>query len=203
MELRDILTSIHPLPRSSSEKLMKKAESMTLDRHAVIIDPGKVDNHLYFIKEGLARAYVNADGREITFWLGAEGAAIMSMEGYVNNLPGYETIETIEPTTLFRIHSPALQELYQNDIYLANWGRKLAEKEILRAERCLIPQLYTTATSRYMRFMREYPDLLNRVPLEYLASYLGVTPVSLSHIRSSIRRDHTAPDTPLNLHRKN
>lgn len=160
---------------------------MTLDRHEVIIDPEKTDNHLYFIREGLVRAYVTADGREITFWIGAEGAAVMSMESYVNNRQGYETIETIEPTSLFRIRLSILQELYQTDIHLANWGRKLAEKEIIRAERCLIPQLYTTATSRYMAFMRDYPDLLNRVPLEHLASYLGITPVSLSRIRSSIR----------------
>lgn len=74
--------------------------------------------------------------------------------------------------------------MYRQDIHLANWGRVFAEKEILRAEKSLIPQLFTTGRERYEALLAEQPHLLNRIPLENLASYLGLTPVSLSRIRS-------------------
>ena len=83
--------------------------------------------------------------------------------------------------------SPALQALYREDIHLANWGRHLAEQEFLRTEERLIPQLFTTAAERYAALLRHQPALLQRIPLEHLASYLGITPVSLSRIRRQIK----------------
>lgn len=66
--------------------------------------------------------------------------------------------------------------LGKTNIHIANWGRKFAETEIIRAERSLIPHLSTTASDRYENLLNQNPALLNRIPLEKLASYLGITP---------------------------
>ena len=80
-------------------------------------------------------------------------------------------------------------QLFNEDIGIANWGRRFAEREFLQTEQRLIPFLCTTASERYARLLEESPDLLQRLPLEHLASWLGITPVSLSRIRAKMKAD--------------
>lgn len=116
-----------------------------------------------------------------------EGATIMSLKSYVKNEAGYETIELMEDSLLYCLKRSDLYRLFEEDIDIANWGRKLAELEFLRAEEKLIPLLFTTASERYRVLLERTPDLLQRIPLECLASYLGITPVSLSRIRAKLK----------------
>lgn len=188
MDLCEILNRIYPLPDESLGKITEGAEEIVVGKQATVIEAGKVDGYVYFVKSGLVRAYVMADGREITFWFGDEGAVVLSMESYINRRPGYESIAALERTVLYRIPSASLLRLYETDIHIANWGRKFAESEIIRAERCMIPHLSTTASQRYETLLRHNPSLINRIPLDKLASYLGITPVSLSRIRGKSGR---------------
>lgn len=187
MELLEIINNIYPMPESSAQRLIDVAHEAVFMKNEVLISAGRINGCLYLIKRGLVRAYMIINGREITFWFGEDGSIAVSMESYINHRPGYETIATIEPTEIYQIDFSDLYRLYADDINIANWGRKFAEQEILRAEKCFLPQLFTTAAQRYDDFMQQYPSLLNRVPLEYIASYLGITPVSLSRIRASYK----------------
>lgn len=177
---------IYPMPSESIKKIYDRVDEIYACRGTILIEADKVCNSVYFIAQGAVRAYCLAKGKDITFWIGEEGAVALSMRSYIDGSPGYETIETLEDCILYKISSYELHDLYRQDIYLANWGRVFAEKEILRAEKSLIPQLFTTARERYESLLKEHPHLLNRIPLEKLASYLGITPVSLSRIRSEI-----------------
>lgn len=183
MTLRDILNDIYPLPEESVSKVEAVAEKISVKKNEIIIPTDTLCLDVFFVAKGILRAFSYADGKDITFWIGAEGAVAVSMQGYINNRPGYENIITLEDSVLYHITAPRLHALYNNDIHLANWGRRFAEKELLRTESYLIPQLFTTGRERYETFLNEHPDLLNRIPLENLASYLGLTPVSLSRIR--------------------
>ncbi|MCM1070732.1 MAG: Crp/Fnr family transcriptional regulator [[Clostridium] fimetarium] len=188
MDFQNILAGIYSLPPASSRLLASAAEMVAVDKNTEIVTAGKVCRDIYLVAKGIARAFYIADGREITFWIGAEGSVALSLRSYVDGLPGYETIVTIEDSVLYRLPIERLETLYQEDIHIANWGRKFAEKEILRAEKALIPQLFTTGRERYEVLLREQPGLLNRIPLEILATYLGITAVSLSRIRGQIAR---------------
>lgn len=190
MELSEILDRIMPLPAASKARVAAIAEDVSIAAHVPFVEAGKVDRYIYFVRRGLVRAYFMADGREITFWIGEEGSIALSMESYVRGRRGYETIETLEDCEFYRVESAKLAGLFDDDIHIANWGRKFAEHEVLRAESNLIPQLFTTGTERYEDFLKRNPGLLNRIPLEHLASYLGVTPVSLSRIRSHLAGRH-------------
>ena len=110
-----------------------------------------------------------------------------SMKSFVNDEKGYETIELMEDSVLYMLERGQLYRLFEEDIHIANWGRKFAEKELLKTEERLIPLLFTTASERYRKLLRDNPELLLRLPLECLASYLGITPVSLSRIRAELR----------------
>ena len=144
-------------------------------------------SNVFFLSEGIARAYLPVDGKEVTFWIGAEGSTLMSMKSFVNDEKGYETIELMEDSVLYMLERGQLYRLFEEDIHIANWGRKFAEKELLKTEERLIPLLFTTASERYRKLLRDNPELLLRLPLECLASYLGITPVSLSRIRAELR----------------
>lgn len=184
MELTEILNNVYPLPPLSLNLMAEKVQVLEVGKGTLVVEADKICRDVYFVAQGIVRAYCYAKGRDITFWIGEEGSVALSMQSYVNGLPGYENIVTIEDCTLYKISTEELHLLYKQDIHLANWGRKFAEKEILRAEKSLIPQLFTTGSERYEQLLRQQPRLLNRIPLENLASYLGITPVSLSRIRS-------------------
>ena len=188
MELQEILLSISPLPEKSLHNMLACSEEMRCPKGTMVIQEARVDRDIIFILKGIARAFVVSEGgREITFWIGAEGTAILSLKSYVNGLPGYENIQLMEDSVLSRLRRDDLMRLYQEDVHVANWGRRFAEQEFLLTEERFIPLLFTTASKRYEHLLKSSPELLQRVPLEHLASWLGVTPASLSRIRAQIR----------------
>ncbi|HUH25654.1 MAG TPA: Crp/Fnr family transcriptional regulator [Flavobacterium sp.] len=142
---------------------------------------------MYFIKKGIVRAYAPMPDREVTFWFGSEGATVVSMNSYVNNKPSYETIELLEDCILYQINSETLQNLYKTDIEIANWGRKFAEDELIKSEERLISLQFKSAKERYLDLIQHHPNLIQRVALGHIASYLGITQVSLSRIRADIK----------------
>ena len=80
-----------------------------------------------------------------------------------------------------------LQELYLNDIHIANWGRRYAECACIKSEKLFIARQFKTSLERYRELIGEYPDIVQRVQLGIIASYLGISQVSLSRIRARIR----------------
>ncbi|MEG2100855.1 MAG: Crp/Fnr family transcriptional regulator, partial [Flavobacterium sp.] len=80
-----------------------------------------------------------------------------------------------------------LQKLFEIDIHIANWGRKFAEKELIKTEERLISHQFSNATERYLELLQNNPQLIQRVQLGYIASYLGISQVSLSRIRAEIK----------------
>ena len=177
MDIHEIINKIYPMPESSVDKLKRLLSKVTYPK-----------GHL--IEKGIARAYIPVDGKEVTFWIGREGSTIVSLKSYVNNQQGYETVELMENSVLYMLKRKELYELFEKDIHIANWGRKFAETEFLQTEERLISLLFTTASERYRELLKDNPDLLQRMPLECLASYLGITPVSLSRIRAKLKREH-------------
>ncbi|GEN74619.1 Crp/Fnr family transcriptional regulator [Chryseobacterium hagamense] len=187
MTLDEILDRIYPLPESSKANLKKSIEEVSLPRNFCLMEAGKVVPSVYFIKKGIVRAYASAEDRDITFWFGSEGEPVVSMKSYVENNPGYEHIELLEPCDFYRLKTADLQQLYHEDIHMANWGRKFAERELVKTEELIISRQFKTALERYRDLMRNKPDLLKRVQLGHIASYLGITQVSLSRIRAEMK----------------
>ena len=195
MDLRDIINSIYPISEKSMDRVLSCSLELGRPKGHRLLEAGKIESDIFFIKRGIVRAYVSHEGKDITFWIGKEGATIMSLKSYVKNEAGYETIELMEDSLLYCLKRSDLYclkrsdlyRLFEEDIDIANWGRKLAELEFLRAEEKLIPLLFTTASERYRVLLERTPDLLQRIPLECLASYLGITPVSLSRIRAKLK----------------
>lgn len=165
---------------------MQEMEEVSFKKGHILFTSDRIENSIYFIESGLVRAYSSTENMEITFWFGMEGSAIISMNSYVNNKKGYEEIELLENSTLLKISHKILNQLYLEDIHIANWGRKFAEQELIKTEERLISRQFKSAKERYKELMEKQPELLKRVALGHIASYLGITQVSLSRIRNDI-----------------
>ena len=187
MDITDIINNIHPLPNSSAVLLQSHISTLTLPKGHTLLHADKVETSIYFIKKGIARAYSSNKDGEVTFWFGREGDTVISMKSYVADEKGYENIELLEPCELYEIKIPAIRALYNQNIHIANWGRKFAEQELLKTEERLISKLFKTSTERYQDIISDHPYLLQRVQLSHIASYLGITPASFSRIRAELK----------------
>lgn len=187
MDIDQIIDKIHPLSSSAKLMLKKNVEEVNLPKHSIIIRADKIEKNIYFIKIGIARTFSIIDDDEITFSFGKEGDTIASLKSYIDNQKGYESIELLEDCVLYKLNTENLKNLFNENIEIANWGRKFAEHELLKAEERLISRQLGTATERYIELLKNYPGLIKRVQLGHIASYLGITQVSLSRIRTNIK----------------
>jgi CRP-like cAMP-binding protein len=177
MTLSDILQTTYPLPPASLEKMLALAEYVELPKGTVLFRDDQLAHSIYVLQRGLARAYARREDREVTFWFSFEGAILASIRGYTEQVVSYETIELLEDSGLFQLNMHALQQLYASDVHLANWGRVMVERVWLQ-----------TAAERYADLLQQRPELLQRVALGHIASYLGITQVTLSRVRAQLKK---------------
>ncbi|RZK43025.1 MAG: Crp/Fnr family transcriptional regulator [Pedobacter sp.] len=187
MSLDEIIDLINPLPPHSRAILKTYVTEISVPKGLILLEADKTEKSIYFIKKGIVRAYSNQESNEVTFWFGKEGEAVISMRSYVENQKGYENIQLLEDCDLYQLKSDKLKELFLTDIHVANWGRRFAEKEMVKTEERLISRQFKTAAERYQELLKTNPDLLQRVQLGHIASYLGITQVSLSRIRAEVK----------------
>lgn len=187
MDIDKIIDQFGKLPEQSKTSFKLNLTEVTFPKGHILMKAEKVERSVYFIKKGIVRAYSDKRNGPVTFWFGQEGDIIVSMRSYVANEKGYENIELLEECELYELKTQHLRILFDDDIHFANWGRKMVEQELLKAEERLISMQFKTALQRYNELLQAQPDLLKRVQLGYIASYLGISQVSLSRIRADFR----------------
>jgi CRP-like cAMP-binding protein len=185
--IEQAIRQIYPLSESTFGQLTALMHRQELPKGHILFREGEVSHKVFFIEQGIARAFCYRNDQEVTFWFGTEGDLIFSYYSYVAGKPGYETVELLERSVVYVVDLGRLQELYQTNIELANWGRKLAEFELIKTEERFMVFQFQSATERYQALLKHHPELIQRVQLSQIASYLGVTQVTLSRIRSEVR----------------
>ena len=138
MDIKEIFNQRYAMPDASLDRLRQCLTEVSYPKGFHVLESGKIEKDIFFIKKGIVRAYTSVDGKEITFWVGKEGATLVSMKGYVNDEPGYETMELMEDSVLYVLERKKLKALFSEDLHIANWGRRYAEMELLATEERLI-----------------------------------------------------------------
>lgn len=187
MNIDQIIDNIYPLPDLSKQILKSHITEVCFPKGHILLRADRLEKSIYFIKQGIVRAYAETGDSETTFWFGKEGDTIISMKSYVAGQKGYEDIQLLENCILYELNAENLKQLFAQDIHVANWGRRFAEQELVKTEERLISQQFQNATERYKALLKNSPDLIRRVQLGHIASYLGITQVSLSRIRAEIK----------------
>ena len=150
------------------------------------ITANQINTKIAFILKGGFRFFYEKNDNEITCLLAFENGLIGSFESNILKQPCTQTIQAIEEAELFIIDYKDLEALYNKSPKFERVGRLILEYYLAFLQQRITSYLLDTPEERYMRLINETPDLLNRVPLQYIASYIGVTPVSLSRIRKRI-----------------
>lgn len=168
------------------QALLDCMEEVCFKKRELIVREGNKNSNLYLIKQGVWRGYYHKDGVDTTLWFASEGEAAFSVWGYVDNANSLINIETMSDSIAYRISRPELNQLFSSSIALANLGLRLMERQFLAQESSMISAGSPRAKERYLTLIKEMPELLQHVPLKYIASYLWITPQSLSRIRAEI-----------------
>jgi CRP-like cAMP-binding protein len=174
------------LDLSSDEKL--KVESafkpLELAKGELWVKEGKVCEHVAFLLTGKLRVFYGSDaGNEVTCHFVSPNQFISSFTSFLTNTPTIENIAAIEPSTLLVISKKELEALSDDLPKIHIWRRIIAENLFIMLEKRIAMLQSQTAHERYEQMIKENPDIILSVPLQYTASFLGITPQHLSRLR--------------------
>lgn len=151
-------------------------------------EAGKIPREVAFLTEGIIRiCYYNNKGEEITKYFIDENNFIVDITSYSQNIPSSAYIQAITDCKLIVFSREAMKELSMTILIWDDIINKITNKALVEKVNKISAMMAEDATERYLSFFTKFPTLANRIPLSYLASYLGITQSSLSRIRKNIR----------------
>ncbi|RTQ45703.1 Crp/Fnr family transcriptional regulator [Hymenobacter gummosus] len=183
--LFDRLRSIYPLSEACQQAIRALMRREAHPARTQLLAPGQVAGRIYFVEQGLARGYYLHEGREANTWFMREGDFIISIVSFLTRTASQEFIELLEDTVLWSVSYAELQGLYQQFPEFNYVGRVLTEHYYVLSEQRTQQLRLLRAEQRYENLLQTFPAVLQRVPLKHLASYLGVTPETISRIRAA------------------
>lgn len=186
MELLHFLESIHPMSDGLKEHLAVTLKEKQLSRKEYLLRAGQVSRRICFIARGLLRCFYLKDDQEVSSWFMKEGDVIVSVESFFGQMESYESIVALEDCLLYYITYDELQHIYRHFPEFNFIGRVLLERYYTLSERRLYSLRMQRSPERYEYLLEHHPELIQRVPMKYLASYLGITEETLSRIRSKL-----------------
>jgi CRP-like cAMP-binding protein len=180
-----VYNSFHPLTPEMEALIDAHTFPISFRKNRYIISPIDRNRYLYLILRGVVRGFYKDEGTEITTWISRENEIVGTIRNLWTNEESDEYLQAIEDVDLIAIPHDLTTALYQN-FYEANIiGRKIMELHYRAAcDRALICQL-PTVKSRYRHLLTAFPGMVERVPLKYIASFLGVRIETLSRVRTS------------------
>ncbi len=169
----------------NEEALLNAIEHKNYPAKTILQDQDKISNKIYFVEKGIARTFYYKYGKDITYWIATENDFVGSMTSFFLQVPSNKIVETLENCTLWEFEHKKLQKLFDTNLELAKAGRLFANYGISLMEQRFDNLHFNTAKQRYDILMERQPEIIQRVPLGMIASYLGVTQETLSRIRKN------------------
>lgn len=159
-------------------------EELVLPVKTTLLEAGKVSSKFYFIKKGAVRLWFNQDGKEITVQFFFEGQGVASLESFIQRTPSLFSIETIENSVVWVYNKSDILAMLEENQRIKDDIYKLIIGRLINYTHLFLARLKDTPKQRYDNLLIEHPEIVQRVPQHYIASYLGITSVSLSRIRN-------------------
>lgn len=185
-EILKFLGSIHPLSEECQNYLRKVVQKRSYEKKEFILRPDEVCKNLYFIKKGLLRCFYLLNGKEVTDWFFWENDTVVSVKSWYSQTPGDDFIQAVEPCELYFICNADLEHIYNRYIEFNYIGRVLTTKYLLIWHELARNIRFLGADEKYRFLLEERPELLQRVPLRDLATWLDMTPETISRRRGNL-----------------
>ncbi|WP_425639638.1 Crp/Fnr family transcriptional regulator [Algoriphagus yeomjeoni] len=172
------------MPEDSLQVVSSHFHLETLKKGDYFLKTGKPCNKLSFIKSGLLRVYKQTESKEVTQWISTQGYFVTDLSSLLFQSPARWTIEALTDAELYTISGTAYRSIGS---LVPNW-HELEKLFIAKCFTFLEDRIFThlsmTAEERYAHFFEHNKELFNQVPLQYIASMLGMTPETFSRIRN-------------------
>lgn len=178
------INTIYTISLEAKNALFEICKEVQIKKGVDLQSVGHVCKTIYFVKIGCLRIYYFKEDIDITESFEFENAFVARAESLFTGKPSLKAIQTIEDSSLIAIDSNKLFQLFDTHYDLERLFRKIIEASYVNTVNRIESLQFHTADERYHDLLKEHKDVLKRVPLKYIASYLGITPVSLSRIRS-------------------
>jgi CRP-like cAMP-binding protein len=174
----------HPLPEDSKEAIRGISKQVQCKKNEILQPIGHTCKTIYFLKKGLARIFYFKEDIDVTESFSFENNILARMESLFTSRPSRKGIQMLEESELIAISASGLFSLYDSFPDIERLMRILTERAYIDTINRIESIQFHTAEERYRDLLRNAPNVIKRVPLKYIASYLGITQVSLSRIRA-------------------
>lgn len=170
---------------SIRELLSREAQSFEFKRDQLIVEAGKMCNHLYLIESGMTRNfYYDPKGNDITHWFSGQGALVTSPPSFFKREPSPFRIEAIVDTQARALTHDQLERAYQTIPQLERFVKEVVIETMITLGRKIIDLQTKSAEERYNDLLETHPNIFQKAKLGHIAGYLGITQQSLSRIRA-------------------
>ena len=191
--LRKAITSVSPLSDESMSAFVNTWKHWSTPKDFFLLKENTVSDYIYFIKKGVARIYYYKNarpadpfgrGKEITEWIALDDQFFLSITSFFQRVPSYLIIQTIEPSEVYGIHHDDFMNLADKYHDVERLLRKMVTLSLILSQVRMDSIQFESAQQRYEKLLQTTPQIVQRVPLTYIASFLGITLETLSRIRS-------------------
>jgi len=183
-DINTILQEEFPLSSKAIDDLLSIAQISQLKKYQTLLKEGEVCDCWGYITKGLLRSFYFKDKKEITEYFSTEGDKFVSIESYYRRVPSTVIIEALEPTEIYAFQYDEYEELCKRNQEIAHFTRKVLESSLIGFQHRLDSLLFETAYRKYQYLSKTIPRIMLRVPSLHIASYLGITPETLSRVRT-------------------
>jgi len=188
-EYRQQLARAFPFDAKEGDRLLDAFSFREVPRGTLLLSAGETATELHVVIRGCLRTYfLKEDGAEITSQFFLETQMVASFESALTRTPGNQYIEAIESSVIASIPIAVLTGIIQSSEAARNYFTIFMMKRLIYYMNHYSSYILDNPEKRYTKLIAEQPELASRVPQQYIASYLGVTPVSLSRIKSRIKK---------------
>jgi CRP-like cAMP-binding protein len=174
----------HPISKEAEEAILKICSQVSIPKNKDLQPIGHTCKTIYFITKGVGRIYYYKDGIDITESFAFENNIIARIESLFTGKPSRKAIQILEDSEIIAINANELFKLYDSFSEIERLFRKIFETAYVETVNRIESMQFHTAEERYQALSEQAPNLIKRVPLKYIASYLGITQQSLSRIRA-------------------
>lgn len=189
--LHDFLNKFIPISEDEYKELIVPCVlKRNFGKKAIITQAGEIENYINFIESGLARKYYKKDNEEINTQISYEGHIIHAQESFHSRTPSEYTVESIEPTELTSITFECLEKIYASSEKMQRLGRLVITATMVMKDKWQSRLVKLTPRERFINFVTKHPELMQRVPQKYLASYLNIKPETFSRFKHMVK-DHS------------
>ncbi|RHJ94993.1 Crp/Fnr family transcriptional regulator [Parabacteroides bouchesdurhonensis] len=192
--LRDIAEKIIELsypPQPISNEAVDKFASIlirtNLKKNTMFLREGEVCTQIGYVEKGMIRQFYYKNNKDLTEHFACEHSIFICIESFLRQRPARLMVEALENTVLYGIPHDPLLEMAAEDYEIEMIYRGLLEDSLILSQRKTDSFRFETANERYNRLLKEHPEIIRRAPLSHIASYLLMTPETLSRVRASLQ----------------